>query len=497
MGSARSPTNPTLSSRPATYCWTRTSSNCSVIAATRALSALRSATTEPRSSPALASSAAGLMMAGSGKSSWILPWATVQRGIGRPAWVRIALAVALRRHAASVQALAPVTGTPANSSVATTCSSHSLRPWTPSQRLKARSAWRAAWNQLVVGQACGSGSLGEAGVHRRVGEDARQRVQLEDVRDAEPVHTHVHPAPVATPHGVEGIQGRPLHLPVQRRRDGGGTLEDRERLLGSVPYPLRLVPIDGRRPCWQGGEIEPHERQARGVGAVAEDRDGELRAREVGLDEHRLGITRQQTGSALGELRRRFAQVVREYTLGRALGHRLHEDGVRQRHLRHVLRALDAHERRRGDAAVGEQLFGAGFVQGEREGERVAPRVADVQILTDRRDQGLTVRSVEALGHVEDDVRTSEGELVGERRVRLEADDVADVFEGTRHGVDGGGLVPFSERIAGTGRLVGGAGVRFLIVGETDSHVVSGDLLQKRPRDCGLDTMTTLSRYTI
>src|SRR5207237_946950 len=59
IGSTRLPTNPTLNSRPAMYSWTRTSSNCSVIAATRARNALRSVTTAPRFTPPLAHPAAG------------------------------------------------------------------------------------------------------------------------------------------------------------------------------------------------------------------------------------------------------------------------------------------------------------------------------------------------------------------------------------------------------------------------------------------------------
>ncbi|OLB13000.1 MAG: hypothetical protein AUH07_06835 [Gemmatimonadetes bacterium 13_2_20CM_70_9] len=149
MGSTRLPTNPTLNSRPPTYSCTSTSSNCSVIAATRARSARRSVTTEPRSSPALASSAAGLTIAGRGKSSSIFPCAMVQRGTGSPAWASSAFAIGLRRHAAMVQRLAPVTGIPANSSVPTTCSSHSPRPWTPSHRLNTTSARRATANHRM------------------------------------------------------------------------------------------------------------------------------------------------------------------------------------------------------------------------------------------------------------------------------------------------------------------------------------------------------------
>src|SRR5258708_34983144 len=44
-------------------------------------------------------------------------------------------------------------------------------------------------------------------------------------------------------------------------------------------------------------------------------------------------------------------------------------------------------------------------------------------------------------------------------------------------------LVPLGVRVAATGWLVGrdGSGIGFFVVRETDLHVVSGDLLQKRP----------------
>jgi len=121
-------------------------------------------------------------------------------------------------------------------------------------------------------------------------------------------------------------------------------------------------------------------------------------------------------------------------------------------------------------------------VQRERQRERVAARVADVEILADRGDEGFAVQAVQALRHVEDDVGTGESELVREGLVGLEAGHAAEACEGACHRVDGSGLVPLGERIARTRGLVGVAGVRFLVVGETDSHVVSGDLLQKRPR---------------
>src|SRR2546422_5321630 len=40
-------------------------------------------------------------------------------------------------------------------------------------------------DELVVAEPCGARRLGEAGVHGRIGDDARQGVELEDVRRSE------------------------------------------------------------------------------------------------------------------------------------------------------------------------------------------------------------------------------------------------------------------------------------------------------------------------
>ena len=72
IGSIRLPTKPTLNSRPATYSWTSTSSNCSSMRATRFLSARFEVQTAPLSMPTLASSADGFTMAGSGNSAGVL-----------------------------------------------------------------------------------------------------------------------------------------------------------------------------------------------------------------------------------------------------------------------------------------------------------------------------------------------------------------------------------------------------------------------------------------
>src|SRR6266571_95886 len=69
-------------------------------------------------------------------------------------------------------------------------------------------------DELVVAEAGRAGGLGKAGVHRRIGDDPRQRVELEDVGHAEPVHADVDATPVAAAQRVVGVEGGALDLAV-------------------------------------------------------------------------------------------------------------------------------------------------------------------------------------------------------------------------------------------------------------------------------------------
>src|SRR6267378_6062773 len=72
--------------------------------------------------------------------------------------------------------------------------------------------------------------------------------------------------------------------------------------------------------------------------------------------------------------------------------------------------------------------------------------------------------------------------LLREGLIGFESDDAAEETESLLHRSDGGRVVPLGERVVDARGLGGGVrGVRFLVVCETDAHVVSGDLLQKRP----------------
>src|SRR3989449_11657428 len=108
-------------------------------------------------------------------------------------------------------------------------------------------------------------------------------------------------------------------------------------------------------------------------------------------------------------------------------------------------------------------------------------RSRDVQVLADRRDERFAALAVEPFGHVENEIGASEDEVLRKALVGFESDDAAEETESLLHSSDGRRIVPFRKRVTGTvGRCVG-CGIGFFVVCETDSHVVSGDLLQKRP----------------
>src|SRR5881398_2270419 len=100
-------------------------------------------------------------------------------------------------------------------------------------------------DQLVVAEARGAGRLGEAGIHRRVGDDAREGVELEDGGNAEPVDPDVDAAPVAAAEGVVGFERRALDLTIQSGGHARRALEDRQRRLRPVPHPLGFVAVYG------------------------------------------------------------------------------------------------------------------------------------------------------------------------------------------------------------------------------------------------------------
>src|SRR5437764_2123212 len=172
-------------------------------------------------------------------------------------------------------------------------------------------------DQFVVAEAGGPRGLGKARVHRGIRDDPGQRVELENVRHAEAIDADVDATPVAAAERVVGIEGGALDLGVQARGHERRALEDRERRFRTVPHPLRLVAVDGRRAWWQRREIEPDHRQTVRRRTVAEDRHREFRAREIRLDQDRLRVALEQERRALAQPGGRIAEGVAEYALTR------------------------------------------------------------------------------------------------------------------------------------------------------------------------------------
>src|SRR5207248_10994804 len=147
-----------------------------------------------------------------------------------------------------------------------------------------------------------------------------------------------------------------------------------------------------------------------------------------------------------------------------------------------VGRRLEGCERRGRNAAERKRLLGGAVVRRERKSEQIGAGVGDAQVLADRRDQRLATLGAEPFRHVEHQVRAGQRELLWEELIGFEADDAAEETESLLHRGDGGGIVPLGVRVVATVGVFGRRELRFFVVCETDAHVVSGYLLQKRPR---------------
>src|SRR5213596_2002036 len=97
-------------------------------------------------------------------------------------------------------------------------------------------------NEAIVRVSRDPRCLREARIHRGIGDDAGQWVELDDIGHAEAIHANVDAAPVAAPESAIRIERDALRLPAERFGDAGRrALEDRERMLGRVPDPFGFV----------------------------------------------------------------------------------------------------------------------------------------------------------------------------------------------------------------------------------------------------------------
>src|SRR5688500_18144978 len=104
---------------------------------------------------------------------------------------------------------------------------------------------QARLNELVVREARSASRLWKAGVVFRIREDARERIDLDDIRHAGGVEADIDARPVAAAEDAIGVEDHLLYLAAECFGDAGRALEDLERILRAVPEPLRLEPVDG------------------------------------------------------------------------------------------------------------------------------------------------------------------------------------------------------------------------------------------------------------
>src|SRR2546425_11182807 len=74
-------------------------------------------------------------------------------------------------------------------------------------------------DELVVGKPRDPRRLRETGVHRRAGNDAGERIQLDDAGDTAPIHANVDAAPLATAEGAIRAERGALRLAARRAGD--------------------------------------------------------------------------------------------------------------------------------------------------------------------------------------------------------------------------------------------------------------------------------------
>src|SRR4029450_2106577 len=120
------------------------------------------------------------------------------------------------------------------------------------------------------------------------------------------------------------------------------------------------------------------------------------------------------------ELRAVLTEALRGHALARALEAGLHEEREGEVALPPARGAPRKQEGRGGAPAVGEAPLGPPLVERETEGQRVGRVTGDAEELADRGDVALAVRTVEALGDVEDEVGSDQREPRGKALVRLE-----------------------------------------------------------------------------
>src|SRR5262249_22300004 len=137
---------------------------------------------------------------------------------------------------------------------------------------------------VVVAIARRARRLRQARVVGGIGEDAGERIHLDDVRGAVLVEPYIYARPVTTSQDAIGAEDYVFDRVLEPKIDTGRTLEHVERSVRPIPHPLRFISIDRKRAGGEGLEVHADQGKHARRSAVAE-----YAARELSAGEKRLG----------------------------------------------------------------------------------------------------------------------------------------------------------------------------------------------------------------
>src|SRR6267154_2522776 len=192
------------------------------------------------------------------------------------------------------------------------------------------SVFRAILSELTIADPRRSRGLRQTHIIRRIGKNSRQRIRFQHVRLSVGIEADIDSCPVSATKHAERVERYALNRRLKLSRDTRRTLENVERILRTIPDELRVEAVNRKRALGQRLEIHRDQGQHRRFGAIAEDRAGELLARQKFLDENRLPIVLQQELGLPEKLVAVPAKVAVSDSLRGAFVDRLHEKRQRQ-----------------------------------------------------------------------------------------------------------------------------------------------------------------------
>ena len=106
------------------------------------------------------------------------------------------------------------------------------------------SVFQTILNELFIADPRRSRGLRQTRIVRWIGKNSRQRVYFEHVWISESIETDVDSCPVSAAEHTEGIERYSLNRRLKLSRDTRRTLENIQRILGTIPDKLRIEAVN-------------------------------------------------------------------------------------------------------------------------------------------------------------------------------------------------------------------------------------------------------------